>query len=84
MSFSRNFKKEGDEEECDKETFLSQGKYELRHGDPERALYYLDRAAAGYQGHPILHTLRSEANCILGHYEGILYQNTKKCLKNWK
>ena len=37
---------EGEEEECDKETYLAQGKYELRHGDPKRALFYLDKAVS--------------------------------------
>ena len=42
-------KKEGDvgeedDEECDKETYFSQGRYELRHGDPKRALFYLNKA----------------------------------------
>ena len=62
--------KEGEEEECDKETYLSQGRYELRHGDPKRALYYLDKATEGFGRNAYLYTLRSEANCILGHFEG--------------
>ena len=66
---------EGESEECDKETYLNQGKYELRHGDPLRALYYFDRCVDAYnllinQTNPVLYTLRSEANCILGFYQG--------------
>ena len=71
----RGIKAEGEDEECDKETYLNQGKYELQKGDAKRALYYFDRCADAYnllinQTNPVLYTLRSQANCMLGNYQG--------------
>ena len=64
-------KKEGDigdeeDEECDKETYFAQGRYELKHGDPRRALYYFNKAADAGLKLPLLYVCRSEAHCILG------------------
>ena len=45
---------------------FSQGRYELKHGDARRALFYFNRANEAGMKVNLLFVLRSEANCILG------------------
>lgn len=67
--FNKAQNDEGDDDECDKETYLAQGKFELKHGDAKRALFYFNKAADNAVKNMALFVLRSQANCILGNYE---------------
>lgn len=58
-----------EEDECDRDTFLAQGQYELKNGEPKRALFYLNKASGSVPDDETLYVLRSQCHRMLGNYD---------------